>query len=239
MTEPTRSGGALAPPTPPLSQPVTPTPADDAERDRRLALTKRRATGLLIACAGVLAVAALPETRWPWLGYLRAATEAAAIGGPADWFAVTAVTRPAVMANGVDAYASGAFVMAPLLRAQTPTRYPAFAVPGVHANVLLAAQSRRTIHVTPSKTHHLYCSGATPPVAVAVHVMLVPVGCGAALSAATVNAVTCGAVLPVVVNDQTDDAATIDGASGVALVRDTTFQTYFVPGCNGAGGVHA
>jgi uncharacterized membrane-anchored protein YjiN (DUF445 family) len=93
MTEPIRTGSALAPLTPPLSQPLTASPEDDGERERRLAFMKRRATGLLIVCAVVLVVAAVLETRWPWLGYLRAAMEAAVIGGLADWFAVTALFR--------------------------------------------------------------------------------------------------------------------------------------------------
>jgi uncharacterized membrane-anchored protein YjiN (DUF445 family) len=93
MTDRTRTGSALAPLTPPIPQPVTASPEDDAERERRLALMKRRATGLLVVCTGVLVVAALLETRWPWLGYLRAAAEAAVIGGLADWFAVTALFR--------------------------------------------------------------------------------------------------------------------------------------------------
>lgn len=68
-------------------------PEDEAERVRRLAGMKRGATGLLIACAVVLVVAALLEPRWPWLAFVRAASEAAVIGGLADWFAVTALFR--------------------------------------------------------------------------------------------------------------------------------------------------
>src|SRR5688572_12634053 len=93
MTEPIRTGSALAPLTLPPFQPVTASPEDDAEREHRLALMKRRATGLLVASAVVLVIAALLEARWPWLGYVRAAAEAAVIGGLADWFAVTALFR--------------------------------------------------------------------------------------------------------------------------------------------------
>jgi len=66
---------------------------DDAERARRLASMKRKATGLLVACAVVLVVARLLEGRWPWLVYVRVTAEAALIGGFADWFAVTALFR--------------------------------------------------------------------------------------------------------------------------------------------------
>ena len=42
---------------------------------------------------------------------------------------------------------------------------------------------------------------------------------------------------PAVVNEATGDTATRDGLTGVALVRETTFQKYVVPGCKAAGGV--
>lgn len=77
----------------PFSQPVTASPEDDAERERRLSGMKRRATGLLVACAALLAAAAALAERWPWLGYVKAFAEAAVIGGLADWFAVTALFR--------------------------------------------------------------------------------------------------------------------------------------------------
>ena len=54
---------------------------------------KRRATALLVIAAVVFVVARLLETRFPWLGYLRATAEAAMVGGVADWFAVTALFR--------------------------------------------------------------------------------------------------------------------------------------------------
>ena len=73
--------------------PASVSPEDDAERERRLAEMKRRAGGLLVVCGIVLVAAALLESRWPWLGYVRAAAEAAVIGGLADWFAVTALFR--------------------------------------------------------------------------------------------------------------------------------------------------
>lgn len=54
---------------------------------------KRRATGLLVGSAGVFAAAQAFQARWPWLGWVRAAAEAATVGGVADWFAVTALFR--------------------------------------------------------------------------------------------------------------------------------------------------
>jgi len=66
---------------------------DDAERQDRLDAMKRRATGLLAAAAGVFAAATVFESRYPWLGYVRATAEASLVGGLADWFAVTALFR--------------------------------------------------------------------------------------------------------------------------------------------------
>lgn len=54
---------------------------------------KRFATGLLLLLAAVFIAAYLSEPAYPWLGYVRAFTEAAMIGGLADWFAVTALFR--------------------------------------------------------------------------------------------------------------------------------------------------
>ncbi len=54
---------------------------------------KRRATGLLVLAAGVFAAAGAYESRYPWLGYVRAMAEASLVGGLADWFAVTALFR--------------------------------------------------------------------------------------------------------------------------------------------------
>ncbi|MGI9041025.1 MAG: DUF445 domain-containing protein [Gemmatimonadales bacterium] len=72
-----------------MLQPV----ADAAERQRQLDQMKRRATGLLVAMAGVFVAARVFESRYPWLGYLRATAEAAMVGGVADWFAITALFR--------------------------------------------------------------------------------------------------------------------------------------------------
>ena len=51
------------------------------------------ATGLLFLMVGLLIAARLLSPRWPWLGYVAAFAEAAAIGACADWFAVTALFR--------------------------------------------------------------------------------------------------------------------------------------------------
>lgn len=68
----------------------------DPVRRRRLAAARRRATGLLLAVT-VVFVATLvvdePTASSTWLGYVRAAAEAAMVGGLADWFAVVALFR--------------------------------------------------------------------------------------------------------------------------------------------------
>src|SRR4029077_18161235 len=66
---------------------------DDGTRQAQLDMMKRRATGLLALAAVVFAGAALLESRYPWLGYVRATAEASIVGGLADWFAVTALFR--------------------------------------------------------------------------------------------------------------------------------------------------
>src|SRR5256884_2586665 len=66
---------------------------DDAVRQAQLDAMKRRATGLLALAAAVFGAAAALETRYPWLGYVRATAEASLVGGLADWFAVTALFR--------------------------------------------------------------------------------------------------------------------------------------------------
>ncbi|HEX8842712.1 MAG TPA: DUF445 domain-containing protein, partial [Sphingomicrobium sp.] len=51
------------------------------------------ATGLLVVAAAVFALARAYEPLYPWLGYVKAFSEAAMVGGLADWFAVTALFR--------------------------------------------------------------------------------------------------------------------------------------------------
>ena len=54
---------------------------------------KRRATLLLAAATVLFVVTRAFESRYPWLGYIRATMEAGMVGGLADWFAVTALFR--------------------------------------------------------------------------------------------------------------------------------------------------
>lgn len=90
-----RERDAVSPsvPGPPLMPIGGATPEEEAERERRLARMKRTATGMLGVCALIFVAARLLESRWPWLGYVRATAEAAMVGGLADWFAVTALFR--------------------------------------------------------------------------------------------------------------------------------------------------
>ncbi len=54
---------------------------------------KRTATGMLLVVAGLFAFAKTYEVQYPWLAWVRAFSEAAMVGGIADWFAVTALFR--------------------------------------------------------------------------------------------------------------------------------------------------
>lgn len=68
--------------------------ADEALQRRVLRRHRLVATGLLAVMAGVYALTfALPPEPAFWVGLLRAGSEAALIGGLADWFAVTALFR--------------------------------------------------------------------------------------------------------------------------------------------------
>ncbi len=66
---------------------------DDATRQQQLDAMKRRATAMLVAAAGVYVAAKIWESVHPAIGFVRAAAEAAMIGGLADWFAVTALFK--------------------------------------------------------------------------------------------------------------------------------------------------
>ncbi len=66
---------------------------DEATRQAQLDSMKRRATLLLVAATVLFVVTRALETRWAWMGYVRATMEAAMVGGLADWFAVTALFR--------------------------------------------------------------------------------------------------------------------------------------------------
>jgi uncharacterized membrane-anchored protein YjiN (DUF445 family) len=54
---------------------------------------KLAATGLLVVAAVIFILARIYEPGYPWLGYVKAFSEAAMVGGLADWFAVTALFR--------------------------------------------------------------------------------------------------------------------------------------------------
>lgn len=89
-----RAAVAPVPPTSldslPLALRITP---DDEIKRVRLMQMKRVATAMLAFVAVLFVVTRLYETRYPWLGYIRAFAEAAMVGGIADWFAVTALFR--------------------------------------------------------------------------------------------------------------------------------------------------
>jgi len=66
----------------------------DIERRAALRKQQRLATGLLVIAAIVFLITTRVEASSPaWVGFVRAAAEAAMIGGLADWFAVTALFR--------------------------------------------------------------------------------------------------------------------------------------------------
>lgn len=67
-------------------------PHDDAKM-RAYLRVRRTATALLAGMAGIYGAARVYEPHWPVLGFVRAAAEAAMVGGIADWFAVTALFR--------------------------------------------------------------------------------------------------------------------------------------------------
>ncbi|WP_247597113.1 DUF445 domain-containing protein [Leifsonia sp. PS1209] len=65
----------------------------DAERLRALRRMKLIATGLFVLMAVIFVVAFTLQSRFAWLGYVRAAAEGGMVGALADWFAVTALFR--------------------------------------------------------------------------------------------------------------------------------------------------
>ncbi|PPL15722.1 DUF445 domain-containing protein [Microterricola pindariensis] len=65
----------------------------DAARASALRGMKRLATSLLLAAAVVFTISFALQDQYPWLGYVRAASEGAMVGAIADWFAVTALFR--------------------------------------------------------------------------------------------------------------------------------------------------
>jgi uncharacterized membrane-anchored protein YjiN (DUF445 family) len=66
---------------------------DEATRQAQLDSMKRRATSLLVAATIIFVITRALESRFPWIGIVRATMEAAMVGGLADWFAVTALYR--------------------------------------------------------------------------------------------------------------------------------------------------
>ncbi|MEP6763229.1 MAG: DUF445 domain-containing protein [Gemmatimonadaceae bacterium] len=67
--------------------------ADDELKRVRLVRMKVFATGMLVLVAILFVLSSHYETRWHWLVWVRAFSEAAMVGGIADWFAVTALFR--------------------------------------------------------------------------------------------------------------------------------------------------
>jgi uncharacterized membrane-anchored protein YjiN (DUF445 family) len=65
----------------------------DEIRARRLRNMKRNAAGLLVLAALIFIATFVFAEGDGWAGYVRAAAEAAMVGGIADWFAVTALFR--------------------------------------------------------------------------------------------------------------------------------------------------
>ena len=65
----------------------------DAERRRALRRMKILSTSLLACAAVIFAIAFTLQNHYPWLGFVRAASEGAMVGALADWFAVTALFR--------------------------------------------------------------------------------------------------------------------------------------------------
>ena len=59
----------------------------------KLRQMKQLATGLLVLMAVIFAVSFALQSRYPWLAYVRAASEGGMVGAIADWFAVTALFR--------------------------------------------------------------------------------------------------------------------------------------------------
>lgn len=66
---------------------------EDFERLAQLRKMQGLALALLVAMAVVFVVSFALQEHYPWLGYLRAASEGGMVGALADWFAVTALFR--------------------------------------------------------------------------------------------------------------------------------------------------
>jgi uncharacterized membrane-anchored protein YjiN (DUF445 family) len=66
---------------------------DEELRAKQLNEMKRRAAGLLVLAAIAFAISHYLRAQYPWLAWVQAFSEAAMVGGLADWFAVTALFR--------------------------------------------------------------------------------------------------------------------------------------------------
>ena len=66
---------------------------DEEIRAKQLRDMKMRAAGLLVLAAIAFAVSHYLRFRYPWLAWVQAFSEAALVGGLADWFAVTALFK--------------------------------------------------------------------------------------------------------------------------------------------------
>ena len=78
----------------PASADTLPPITDEAERRRDLRKHKAIATGLLVVATFIYLYCEWLGTDYaPWVGYVRAASEAGMVGALADWFAVTALFR--------------------------------------------------------------------------------------------------------------------------------------------------
>jgi uncharacterized membrane-anchored protein YjiN (DUF445 family) len=66
---------------------------DEDARAKQLAGMKMRAAGLLVAAAIAFGLSLYFKTQYPWLAWVQAFSEAALVGGLADWFAVTALFK--------------------------------------------------------------------------------------------------------------------------------------------------
>ena len=66
---------------------------DEELRAKQLNEMKLRAAGLLVLAAIAFAISHYLRAQYPWLAWVQAFSEAAMVGGLADWFAVTALFR--------------------------------------------------------------------------------------------------------------------------------------------------
>ena len=79
--------------TVPVDNSLPVTAFDEKVRAKQLREMKLRATGLLVLAAIAFGISYYLRARYPWLGWVQAFSEAALVGGLADWFAVTALFR--------------------------------------------------------------------------------------------------------------------------------------------------